>query len=129
MNCERCGATAPPGSERCAYCGGFFDVHPSGDQATQPAPQPVIVNVYHTAPSQLAVSDKKRWTAFFLCLFLGWMGVHKFYLGKIGMGVLYFFHLWGFWHRLGNRLDTASFRYIPRLSGAQAGVSTASCPF
>ena len=91
MNCERCGATAPPGSERCAYCGGFFDVHPSGDQATQPAPQPVIVNVYHTAPSQLAVSDKKRWTAFFLCLFLGWMGVHKFYLGKIGMGVLYFF--------------------------------------
>lgn len=34
---------------------------------------------------------KKRWTAFFLCLFLGWMGVHKFYLGKIGMGVLYFF--------------------------------------
>lgn len=91
MNCERCGATAAPGSERCAYCGGFFDVHPSGDQATQPAPQPVIVNVYHTAPSQLAVSDKKRWTAFFLCLFLGWMGVHKFYLGKIGMGVLYFF--------------------------------------
>ena len=26
-----------------------------------------------------------------MCLFLGWMGVHKFYLGKIGMGVLYFF--------------------------------------
>ena len=26
-----------------------------------------------------------------LCLFLGWLGVHKFYVGKIGMGILYLF--------------------------------------
>ena len=24
-----------------------------------------------------------------LCLFLGWLGAHKFYAGRIGMGVLY----------------------------------------
>ena len=24
-----------------------------------------------------------------LCLFLGWMGAHKFYAGKTGMGILY----------------------------------------
>lgn len=26
-----------------------------------------------------------------LCLFLGWLGVHKFYAGKTGMGFLYLF--------------------------------------
>lgn len=28
-----------------------------------------------------------------LCLFLGWAGAHKFYEGKIGMGILYLFTL------------------------------------
>ncbi|PIN73223.1 NINE protein [Candidatus Woesearchaeota archaeon CG10_big_fil_rev_8_21_14_0_10_45_16] len=35
--------------------------------------------------------DKKRWVAFFLCLFLGTIGVHRFYVGKVGTGVLYIF--------------------------------------
>lgn len=34
---------------------------------------------------------KKKWVAFFLCLFLGPFGAHKFYEGKVGMGVLYLF--------------------------------------
>lgn len=32
---------------------------------------------------------KNKWVAFLLCLFLGVIGVHKFYEGKIGMGILY----------------------------------------
>lgn len=32
---------------------------------------------------------KNKWVAFFLCLFLGEFGAHKFYEGKIGMGILY----------------------------------------
>lgn len=35
--------------------------------------------------------QKDKWTAFFLCLFLGLFGAHKFYEGKGGMGILYFF--------------------------------------
>lgn len=31
----------------------------------------------------------RKWTAFFLCLFLGFFGAHKFYEGKKGMGILY----------------------------------------
>ena len=31
------------------------------------------------------------WTDFFLCLFLGFFGVHKFRQRKIGMGILYLF--------------------------------------
>lgn len=36
-------------------------------------------------------SDKKKWVAFFLCLFLGFLGIHRFYVGKIGTGLLYMF--------------------------------------
>lgn len=36
---------------------------------------------------------KNKWVSFFLCLFLGWLGAHKFYDGKIGMGLLYMFTL------------------------------------
>lgn len=31
---------------------------------------------------------KRKWTAFWLCLLLGWLGAHRFY-GKSGTGVLY----------------------------------------
>jgi TM2 domain-containing membrane protein YozV len=30
-----------------------------------------------------------KWVAFFWCLFFGVFGFHKFYEGKIGMGILY----------------------------------------
>lgn len=33
--------------------------------------------------------QKSKWTTFLLCLFLGVLGVHKFYERKTGMGVLY----------------------------------------
>lgn len=35
--------------------------------------------------------QKNKWVALLLCLFLGVVGGHKFYEGKVGMGVLYLF--------------------------------------
>ena len=32
---------------------------------------------------------KNKWVAFFLCLFFGYLGAHKFYEGKVLFGVLY----------------------------------------
>ncbi len=40
--------------------------------------------------SSLSYSDKKRMTAFILCLFLGWVGMHRFYVGKRGTGIIWF---------------------------------------
>ena len=34
---------------------------------------------------------KNKWVSFFLCLFLGGFGVHKFYEGRVLLGVLYLF--------------------------------------
>ncbi|GAA3589343.1 MULTISPECIES: TM2 domain-containing protein [Marinobacter] len=34
------------------------------------------------------VSDKKILPAFLMCFFLGMFGIHRFYVGKIGTGIL-----------------------------------------
>ncbi len=36
-------------------------------------------------------SDKSKKVALLLCIFLGYFGVHQFYVGKIGKGLLYLF--------------------------------------
>ena len=38
-----------------------------------------------------AVSDRSRLVAFLLCWFLGYLGIHRFYVGKTGTGILYLF--------------------------------------
>ncbi len=37
----------------------------------------------------VALREKNKWVALILCIFLGWLGAHKFYEGKIGLGILY----------------------------------------
>ena len=32
---------------------------------------------------------KNKWVSFFLCLFLGVFGAHKFYEGRVLLGILY----------------------------------------
>ena len=61
-----------------------------------PAPQVIInnantnSNVNENVNNASNVSQKRsKWTAFFLCLFFGFLGAHKFYEGKTGMGILY----------------------------------------
>lgn len=62
--------------------------------------QPVVVNVVNNNTNtntntntvnsySSAKSVKSKWVAFFLCLFLGCFGAHKFYVGKSGAGILY----------------------------------------
>ena len=33
--------------------------------------------------------EKNKWVAFLLCIFLGCLGFHRFYEGKIATGILY----------------------------------------
>ena len=44
-----------------------------------------------TAPPPSGAVPKNKWIAFCLCFFLGMFGAHKYYEGKIRMGLLYTF--------------------------------------
>lgn len=47
-------------------------------------------------------SDKSKKKAYLLCLFGGWFGLHRYYVGKVGTGLLYSFtfglFLFGWFH-------------------------------
>ena len=85
--CKHCGARIPEDAVVCTSCGRQVE-------AVKNEAQPNIViqntntNTNVNAGGRYG-QPKNKWVAFFLCLFLGVIGAHKFYEGKIGMGVLY----------------------------------------
>lgn len=66
------------------------------EERQQAAPQPIIINNYYTytapapAPNR-PISPRSRWLAFILCFLFGVLGVHRFYVGKVGTGLLWLF--------------------------------------
>ena len=56
------------------------------------APQVVINNQNQNVQSQQTQGNvKNKWVALLLWFLLGLVGGHKFYEGKVGMGILYIF--------------------------------------
>ena len=103
--CRNCGALQK-GAKFCQHCGEVIDVDciicpkcgKQVQQLKQEQPQVVINNTNTntvtstataTANGARAGQAKNKWVALCLCIFLGVLGAHKFYEGKIGMGILY----------------------------------------
>lgn len=80
--CAQCGNNLDTSSQFCAKCGAKTKTEVNSPGMTQ--------NMMQTAtlPSGEIKSEKSAITALLLCLFLGALGVHRFYVGKIGTGIL-----------------------------------------
>ena len=51
----------------------------------------IEVKNFQTSRRAVMLKERELWVAYLLWFFLGPVGVHKFFLGKIGMGILYLF--------------------------------------
>ena len=89
MFCSKCGAQIDDEAIICPKCGcstANYD-QPDTQQQSQ-----VQVNVSYGANTR-PVSPRSRTVALVLAIFLGVLGVHRFYLGKVGTGLLWLFTL------------------------------------
>jgi TM2 domain-containing membrane protein YozV len=75
--CSECGAIIKAKTEICPKCG------------VRQFPPPGIFTV--TSPN-----GKSKLAAALLALFLGGFGIHKFYLGRVGWGIVYLLFCWTF---------------------------------
>lgn len=93
--CTYCGSEMPEEAFKCAACGANQSV-----QSTPQQPNIVINNVVQQSNVQpVAVAAGKmckKKIALPMAILGGWLGLHKFYEGKVGMGILYMFTL-GLW--------------------------------
>ena len=51
------------------------------------------IDDYEMDEDETYISDKDWLTTLLLCIFAGGLGIHRFYVGKIGTGILYLFTL------------------------------------
>jgi TM2 domain-containing membrane protein YozV len=77
--CPDCGASMSPEDRFCASCR-WDSQHPHkrGSRSLPASPR-----------SLGPPSDKSRMTTLLLCLFGGFLGLHRFYVGRAGSGVLW----------------------------------------
>ena len=101
-NCPQCGAPIEIGATECKFCGEKIAPQQNNNQQNnnvqQPQPQIVIQqqaaqSVYVTAINP-AWPIKSKIAAGLLAIFFGGLGIHKFYLGKVGMGIIYLLFCW-----------------------------------
>lgn len=98
--CPQCGAPLDPGATECKFCGEKIAAQQAAQSFQQAQPQPQVI-IQQAAPQQVYVTGinpswpvKSKIAAGVLAILLGSLGIHKFYLGKIGMGILYLLFCW-----------------------------------
>ena len=88
--CKHCGEKIPEDAIICTHCGRQVE------QIKNEQPQVIINNSNSNINNNTNRNKasyhggaKNKWVALLLCLFLGFFGIHKFYEGKILLGIVY----------------------------------------
>ena len=93
--CPQCGAPIDFGATECKYCG--EKINTQQPQMGYQQPQVVIQQVqpvYNVTGINPSWPIKSKVAAGLLGIFLGGLGIHKFYLGKVGLGIVYLCLCW-----------------------------------
>lgn len=114
-NCLNCGTPLSSSNRKkfCQHCGEQIDIDcivcpncgkqvSALSQNTPVAPPPIAINAPSSTNAsintvQQTVNTGKPINKAAYCLlafFLGWIGIHKFYAGKIAMGIIYILFCW-----------------------------------
>lgn len=103
-NCPACGAPLAFDATECQYCGEKLAnnaqyQNPPQPQYQQPyqQPQPQYQQPYQQPPyysQSINKPYKSKIAAGLLAIFLGGFGIHKFYLGKVGVGIVSLIFCW-----------------------------------
>lgn len=83
-HCIRCGQPIDAASAFCPHCGATQSAAAPGATAAPPI------------PGQVPYARHNRLAAALFAIFLGGLGIHKFYLGRILQGVIYILFCWTF---------------------------------
>ena len=88
--CKHCGAKIPEAAVICTACGCQVEEIKKAE-----TPNIVINNSNTNTNVNTNVNGggrgkaKNKWVAVLLCFFLGYLGIHRFYEGKIGTGIIW----------------------------------------
>ena len=98
--CPQCGAPIEVGATECKFCGEKLVSQKVTEQVQQSQSQPQIV-VQQVAQATVSGINpswpvKSKTVAGILGIFFGGLGLHKFYMGKPLMGILYLCLSWTF---------------------------------
>lgn len=119
IKCPNCGGNkytmVDETSAKCMYCGSIFSVKQENLSSTQQqgqqvaaytqlvsegqtiGPEKIIIvqqPAQPAAPQKVKRHNRNKVSAGLLALLLGGLGIHKFYLGKGGQGILYLIFCW-----------------------------------
>lgn len=94
--CPQCGAPVNASATKCEYCGASItQAAPQAQQAQQAQPQQVVYVQQPVMNSERANWPvKSKIVAGILGIIFGGLGIHKFYLGQGGKGILYLLFCW-----------------------------------
>lgn len=91
--CKHCGQKIAEAAVICPHCGCQVEEI----KKTEAAQPNIVINNSNSNVNTntninggiYGLKPKNKWVAFLLCVFLGYLGAHKFYEGRVGLGILY----------------------------------------